>query len=500
MAQQYRPLFKLAAGGMAEVYVAEAEAMAGFTKRVAIKRILPGLLKDERFVRMFLDEARLSLHLNHANIVAVFDIGKSDNTYFIVMEYVEGTTLKSLIEYSVTRGRRLSPPLVIWILNEILKGLDYAHELKDQDTRERLGIVHRDISPPNVLVSWNGEVKLTDFGLAKATTQLESTDPGVVKGKFSYLSPEAAHGMAVDARTDIFAVGILGWEMLAGRRLFLGETDYQTVELVRAAEVPSLRELNPLVPAELEQVLLKSLTRRTEDRYQTCTEFADDLLGVLFAMGQRVSSRDLRDVLGELRDAKEREKAVEPSTGGTNLILELLAEEMVNFRSIDDADGGSELITGAQPLDPLGGVDDYDPSAPLAVGLDDEPAPIATHEPSMVSAVPQPPSPPPSRPPSQAPAARHQPASATPTAPPTSASQSGHGGASQSGQRSQPGITTGSNSGQAPLPAIAHTRMQSPAPKPEPSSRGLLIVLLLLLLAGAGGAAYYFLVMLPAAG
>lgn len=493
MAQQYRPLFKLAAGGMAEVYVAEAEAMAGFTKRVAIKRILPGLLKDERFVRMFLDEARLSLHLNHANIVAVFDIGKSDNTYFIVMEYVEGATLKSLIEHTVAQGRRLPAPLVMWVLNEILKGLDYAHDLRDPKSRERLGIVHRDISPPNVLVSWNGEVKLTDFGLAKASTQLESTDAGVVKGKFSYLSPEAAHGMPVDGRTDIFAVGILGWEMLAGRRLFLGETDYQTVELVRAAEVPSLRALNPQVPAELEQVLRKSLARDVNQRYQTCAEFADDLLGVLFAMGQRVSSRDLRDVLADLRQSKEREKSAEPSTGGTNLILELLAEEMVNFRSIDDSDDNA-LITGAQPLDPLGGMDDYDPSAPLSVGLDEEPAPLSANEPSMVSSVPQPPSAPPpptpgsvaSRPPAPAPAGR-----------PGSVSQAAPTPGPGSGARANPADPSASSSGG--MPSVAHTRLPSPAPKPERSSKGLVIVLLLLLLAGGGGAAYYFLVMAPAA-
>jgi serine/threonine-protein kinase len=252
MAQNYKPLYRLAAGGMAEVWVAHSVSVAGFKKKVAIKRILPGLLKDDRFVRMFLDEARLSLHFNHANVVTVFDLGKSDETYFIVMEYVEGTTLKQLLEYLQERGRRVPLALVLWILIETLKGLEYAHNLTDPETDEPLHVVHRDISPPNLLISWNGEVKLTDFGLAKATTQLESTDAGVVKGKFSYLSPEAAHGQPVDGRTDVFAVGILAYEMLTMRRLFLGETDYQTVESIRAASVPSIRAQNPEVSEQLE--------------------------------------------------------------------------------------------------------------------------------------------------------------------------------------------------------------------------------------------------------
>ena len=333
MADRYRPLFKLDSGGMAEVYVAEAESLGGFKKKVAIKRILPGLLKDDRFVRMFLDEARLSLHLNHANIVSVFDIGKSDNTYFIVMEYVEGTNLKSILEQESKRGAVAPVPLTVWTLNEILKGLDYAHNLKDPEGNRTLGIVHRDISPPNILVSWNGEVKLTDFGLAKATTQLESTDPGVVKGKFSYLAPEAAHGREVDARADVFAVGILAFEMLTGRRLFLGETDYQTVELVRRAQVPSMRALNPHVSEELEGIVRRALAREPEERYQTAHAFADDLLGFLFSHSLKFSARDLGTYLQAVKKATPDLQAM---GGPTNLILELIDDELLNFQSLDD--------------------------------------------------------------------------------------------------------------------------------------------------------------------
>jgi serine/threonine-protein kinase len=358
--ERYRPLFKLDSGGMAEVYVAEAESMAGFKKKVAIKRILPNLLKDERFVRMFLDEARLSLHLSHANIVTVFDIGKSSSTYFIVMEYVEGVNLKTVLQEFSRRRITFPVQLTVWILNEVLKGLDYAHRLRDPETGRLLGIVHRDISPPNILISWNGEIKLTDFGLAKASTQLEFTDPGVVKGKFSYLSPEAASGFEVDARADIFAVGILAYEMLTGRRLFLGESDYQTVQMVKAADVPSIAAQNPEVTPELEGIIRRSLARDAEHRYQSASDLADDLLGFLFSRSLKVSARDLTEIIADMR--KKQPSAQQPKPDESNVILKLIEDEFADFRSLDDEEDGPP--TGSQPLTSLS---DYDPSSPLAI-------------------------------------------------------------------------------------------------------------------------------------
>lgn len=383
MHERYRPLYKLDSGGMAEVYVAEAESMAGFKKKVAIKRILPQLLKDDKFVRMFLDEARLSLHLNHANIVSVFDIGKSSSTYFIVMEFVEGTTLKSLLQHLARKRQALPVHLTVWILNEVLKGLDYAHALRDPETGRTLGIVHRDISPPNILISWNGEVKLTDFGLAKASTQLESTDPGVVKGKFSYLAPEAAQGLEVDHRADVFAVGILAYEMLTGRRLFLGETDYQTVEAVRRAEIPDIGRQNPEVTAELEGIILRALARDPAARYQHASELADDLLAFLFSRSMKVSARDLSEVLGELRRTAP---APEAAANESNLILRLIDDEFAEIRSLDDSGNGPP--TGSQPIQSL--VAGYDPSAPLRLDDfsddDNSPAPRADRDPTPVPA------------------------------------------------------------------------------------------------------------------
>src|SRR6266511_4309523 len=184
---------------------------------------------------MFLDEARVGAHLSHSNCVQVFDIGVGDNTYFIVMEFVDGSDLKGVIEHRKTVGTPIPVEEACLISVRICEGLAYAHELTD-GRGQSLHIVHRDMSPPNVLLTRHGEVKIVDFGLAKANSQLEKSEPGIIKGKFSYLSPEAAQGLPVDARTDVFAVGIILWELLAGRRLFLGETDLETVRLVQKAE------------------------------------------------------------------------------------------------------------------------------------------------------------------------------------------------------------------------------------------------------------------------
>ncbi|MCB9625620.1 MAG: serine/threonine protein kinase, partial [Sandaracinus sp.] len=191
--QRYRVIKRLEAGGMAEVFIGEAQSVQGFKKRVAIKRVLPHLAQNQNFIGMFLDEARLGARLTHANIVSVTDIGAADGTFFIVMEYVEGANLKKIIETLRQQGRPFPFKEAVYICMEACRGLSFAHELED-DAGKLLNIVHRDVSPPNILISKRGEVKVTDFGLAKASTQLEKTDPGVVKGKFSYLAPEAAQG------------------------------------------------------------------------------------------------------------------------------------------------------------------------------------------------------------------------------------------------------------------------------------------------------------------
>src|SRR6187397_830463 len=259
MGDRYTITERVDAGGMAEVFRGVAESLQGFKKSVAIKRILPNLAKNKKFVAMFLDEAKLSLFLQHANIVQVFDIGQTQNSYFLVMEYVDGCNLKALLDRLKQKSRRMEIGHAIYLMVEACKALSYAHHVESPDDGKPLHIVHRDISPPNVMLSKNGEVKVVDFGLAKANSQLEITDEGVVKDQFSYLAPETALGLTVDARADVFALGIMLWEMLTERRLFLGDTPHETVELIRRARVPSITAINPSVDAELEAIVRKAL-------------------------------------------------------------------------------------------------------------------------------------------------------------------------------------------------------------------------------------------------
>ena len=294
---------------MAEVFLGVTKGLEGFEKQVAIKRVLPNLAANERFVNMFLDEARLSLHLNHANIVQVFDVGRAGETYFIVMEFIDGANLKKIMDGVFKTGKRFDPHMAAYVMIEVCKGLTYAHNKKGKNNLP-LGVVHRDISPPNVLVSIQGEVKLVDFGLAKAESQIESTDAGVVKGKFGYLSPEAAYGENVDARTDIFAVGIVLWEMLSGKRLFRGRTDRETLLQVQAAKIPSICKQNHNVPKALEIIINKTLAKDPELRYQTARNLGRDLVRFLAQSGVAVTSYDLAEtVVAAIGAAKEPVKA-----------------------------------------------------------------------------------------------------------------------------------------------------------------------------------------------
>jgi len=326
--QRYHLLEKLESGGMAEVFLGEATSVQGFKKRVAIKRVLPHLASHTNFIGMFLDEARLGARLTHANIVSVFDIGKSDNSFFIVMEFVDGTNLKKIMETLRVKGEPFPLKDVIYIAMETCRGLSYAHELVD-DEGHPVDLVHRDVSPPNILISKRGEVKVTDFGLAKARTQLERTDPGVVKGKFSYLSPEVATGQDVDARADIFALGVCLWEMLAGRRLFLGDTDYETVQAVSNADVPSLVGVHPEVDPQIEGLLLKALARNPDDRFPTARDFGDALASYLFHHQMKVTSYDIANLV---KAALERQKSVPPQP---MMIDGMIQEELGRFTSLE---------------------------------------------------------------------------------------------------------------------------------------------------------------------
>src|SRR3954451_7639516 len=326
--QRYRVIEKLASGGMAEVFRAESAGLEGFKKQVAIKRVLPHLSEKKKFISMFLDEARLSAHLSHSNCVQVFDIGVGDNAYFIVMEYVDGSDLKAILETLKKRGRELPVEEAVFISIKICEGLCYAHELADTEGRQ-FGVVHRDVSPPNVLITKHGEIKIVDFGLAKASSQLERSEPGIIKGKFSYLSPEAALGKEVDHRTDIFAVGIILWEMLSGRRLFMGDSDFATVKLVQQAVVPSISKINTKVPPELEQIIMKALARDPVQRFRSAREFAIALNEFLYHQGRPVGSFSIATLVQSTLKERQRVRPMQHS-----IIDKLIEEALFEFTSL----------------------------------------------------------------------------------------------------------------------------------------------------------------------
>jgi eukaryotic-like serine/threonine-protein kinase len=323
--QRYRVLKRLASGGMAEVFVAESAGIEGFRKQVAIKRVLPQLSKKEQFIAMFLDEARLSAHLSHSNVVSVFDIGVGDGTYFIVMEYVDGADLKAVMDHSRKIARPVPVEAAVYVATRICQGLAYAHELKSDG--KPLQIIHRDITPANVLITRYGEVKIVDFGLAKASSQLAASDAGVIKGKFGYLAPETVMEKPVDQRVDVFAVGIILWEMLAGKRLFLGDTDFQTVRLVRDAVIPALPGINRAVPAELDTIVKRALARDPDARYLTAHDLGRDLVRFLFRHGKPVADEDIAELVNSaMGDGKP--------VDGVKKIAEMIDLMLLEFRSL----------------------------------------------------------------------------------------------------------------------------------------------------------------------
>jgi serine/threonine protein kinase len=264
-------------GGMAEVYKGRIQGPAGFERTFVVKRILPHLSDDPSFIKMFVEEAKLSARLAHPNIVHIFELGAVDGEYFISMEYIRGHDLSETMR---AIWKTLGPPrpeLVAYIGREACRGLSYAHGLTDEHGR-LLGMIHRDVSPSNVMLSYEGAVKLLDFGIAKALGDgPETTKSGTMKGKYAYMAPEQTEGDNIDNRSDIFACGIVLHEVLTGRRLFKGNNDVQTIERVRRCEVPPPSLQNPAVPPALDDIILKALARNPDDRWADAADMASAL-------------------------------------------------------------------------------------------------------------------------------------------------------------------------------------------------------------------------------
>jgi len=274
---KYLLLEKIAAGGMAEVYLAKSTGASGIAKFLAVKRILPQYSDHPEFIDMFKEEAKIAVNLNHNNIVSIFDFGVKDKQFFLVMEYVEGQNLRQVTNHLKKESRKFSIDQIVYITKEVAGGLDHAHRCLDGTTGKPLNITHRDMSPQNIMVSFEGEIKIVDFGIAKAESQLETTRAGTIKGKFGYMSPEQADGQPVDLRADIFALGIVLWELLANDRLFTTNSEAATLRKIRECQIPSLRKLNPSIPPELERICIKALAKDKSLRYQTAAAFHRDL-------------------------------------------------------------------------------------------------------------------------------------------------------------------------------------------------------------------------------
>ncbi len=273
---RYRILRRLAVGGMAELFVAKAEGIKKFEKLVVIKRLLPHHDRDKRLVRMFLDEARLTAKLNHPNIAQVLDVGMARGSYYFAMEYVHGADLRAILKAAMRTGRPLPIEQAVGVIAEAAAGLHHAHEMRSEDGTPLL-IVHRDVSPSNVLVSYDGAVKVTDFGVAKWARQEVETRHGALKGKFAYMSPEQCRGEPVDRRSDLFALGILLYELTTGTRLFQGASEFAILTQIASLGVPPPSRRRQDYPPALERIVMRALARERARRYQTAQELQADL-------------------------------------------------------------------------------------------------------------------------------------------------------------------------------------------------------------------------------
>lgn len=302
---QYTLLERIAVGGMAEVWKARMKGVEGFQKTVAIKRILSHLTDSSDFVTMFIDEAKLAAQLNHNNIIHIYDLGKIGDDYFIAMEFVDGKDLRTILNTSRERQSAMPMGLALLVTSRLASALDHAHRQKDFDGRQ-LGLVHRDVSPQNVLISFEGDIKLCDFGIVKAVTKASKTQMGALKGKLQYMSPEQAWGRPVDARSDIFSLGSLLFEVLTGRRLFSGESEMSVLDAVREGRIQAPRDLDPRLPLEVNALVLKALARDPDDRFQTAGDMQREIDAILGSLKPPPAQRDLAHYMQKLFGAEAK--------------------------------------------------------------------------------------------------------------------------------------------------------------------------------------------------
>lgn len=299
---------KIAVGGMAELFRAKLTGVQGFEKPIAIKKILPNLSKEQNLITAFIDEAKLAALLHHENIVQIYDFGNMDNEYYIAMEYLLGKDLRTIRKIAKKRQQPLGMENILYIISRICDGLDYSHNLKDLQGQP-LNIIHRDINPQNILVTYEGQVKIIDYGIAKAASQNTKTRENLIKGKLAYMSPEQANGDVIDHRSDIFSTGIILYELLAVRRMFEGET-MQVLSMVRKALYAPPEKVIPDLPDKLNDILQRALAKDPAERYQSAGDMLADVEEFAFELGLRPNARSFAQYLKTLFKEEFAEEAL----------------------------------------------------------------------------------------------------------------------------------------------------------------------------------------------
>jgi serine/threonine protein kinase len=384
---KYRLIAELGHGGMAEVFLAVVTGPAGFNKLVVIKQIRPQLAEDPEFLGMFLDEARLAARLSHPHVVQTNEVGQEGERYFIAMEYLEGQPLNRIV-HRLHKTGGLSPALHLKILSDALTGLHHAHELADYDGTP-LEVVHRDVTPHNVFVSYDGQVKVVDFGIAKALNSSTETRSGVLKGKVSYMAPEQARGERVDRRADIFSVGVMMWEAATGKRLWKGIPDITILQRLLSGDVPTPHSIKPDVPEKLEAIILKAMAHQRDERYATAADLSAAIDAYLEEGGERPHMRDLaKAVTGAFEADRTRIKAIideqlrvrpQSSAGGDLPALAIIDPQSQvgsGRQSLPDAGSGpGPAITSGSGENGRGGSTSY--TAPSALFATSASAPAA---------------------------------------------------------------------------------------------------------------------------
>ncbi len=289
---RYRVVDEIGIGGMASVHLARMDGPGGFQKWVAIKRIHPHLVEDDAFVQMFLDEARVAASISHPNVAAVFDLGKHEDTYWIAMEYLHGEPLREVMRRTEELGTAMPPEIACRVIADAAEGLHAAHELLGKNG-EKLGLVHRDVTPHNLFLTYDGVTRVVDFGIAKFASRMSHTRAGTLKGKLAYMSPEQVHGEGIDRRTDIFALGVVLWELTTGQRLFRMENDLDTLAKVQECNVPRPSTIIRGYPVDLEKIVMKALAKNRGERFRTAREFSRALQSLLMRRGLFIASDEV---------------------------------------------------------------------------------------------------------------------------------------------------------------------------------------------------------------